>query len=231
MNQGHNHTAILLFTREAAEEAVVKDFAEQFKANKLIAGKMIDHSVSIIKKTGLPCFIIDSLHQHGNNFGERFTDAIEQVFLSGFDKVVVIGNDCPSLSAHDLQQAAAGLDSNDYILGPGNDGGFYLFGVCQSAFNKAELLNAQWGSENLCSTFVEYLHQQAISFSLTDHKHVIDTKQDLLIFISSKNISFAIANYLRSILASLADYISAIRFYALHKDIVYLATLRAPPQI
>lgn len=42
---------------------------------------------------------------------------------------VIVGTDCPALSAADIDAAFAGLDEADVVLGPSEDGGYYLIGM------------------------------------------------------------------------------------------------------
>ncbi len=227
--QQNRQTAVVLFTRNASEEASVKDFAEHFRANELIAGKLISHTLHIIKKSGLPCFIIDSAHQHGNNFGERFTDAIEQVFAAGFENALVVGNDCPHLHPADLQTAAKKLETVNYVIGPSSDGGFYLFGVQKQFFNKEFLLEAPWESEGLFDFIIESLHTNNISAYLTEKKDDIDSANDLYKILSIQSNSFTqLIIYIRSVLSS---FFKAYRPRFLNQSWLFLisSSLRAPP--
>lgn len=224
-------TAVLLFTRNASEEASAKVFAEHFRANELIAGKLISHTVGIIKKSGLPCFIIDSAHQHGNNFGERFTDAIEQVFVSGFENVIVIGNDCPQLSSTDLQNAAHALESVNCVLGPATDGGFYLFGIQRHAFNKQFLLSAPWESGSLLNFIITYLNENNISNYLTELKGDIDSAKDLSEILRIKQISLSgLIIFIQSVLSSFYKT-TTLRLFNNFRPFLFSSGLRAPPAI
>lgn len=45
------------------------------------------------------------------------------------DRILLIGADTPQLSPVIINQAFEVLDSSEYVLGPANDGGYYLFGA------------------------------------------------------------------------------------------------------
>lgn len=55
--------------------------------------------------------------------------AFSNCFKLGFEKVVSVATDVPQLSTKIIDQAFKALDKNDVVIGPDNDGGFYLFGV------------------------------------------------------------------------------------------------------
>ncbi|HNW00309.1 MAG TPA: hypothetical protein PKL06_13125, partial [Chitinophagales bacterium] len=61
-NQVSGKTAILIFTRTAAEEAVQKSFVGpgSLRANTLIAASLIRHTVETVKASGIPFFTVYS---------------------------------------------------------------------------------------------------------------------------------------------------------------------------
>src|SRR5437870_7387 len=61
--------------------------------------------------------------QAGHDFAARLENAIEQINQFGYDEVVVIGRDCPSLRSIDIEQALAKLSSRKLVLGPDHRGG------------------------------------------------------------------------------------------------------------
>jgi rSAM/selenodomain-associated transferase 2/rSAM/selenodomain-associated transferase 1 len=67
--------------------------------------------------------------QIGSSLGERLQLATKSAFDLGGAKVVVIGTDCPSLTSNDLKDAFEALDTNDVVIGPAVDGGYYLIGL------------------------------------------------------------------------------------------------------
>ena len=86
--------------------------------------------------SGLPVHYILDDQQVGRSFAERFTNAFQQLFRQGYDKVIAIGNDHPGLTSGHLQTAAWELAEYDHVLGPSTDGGFYLIGVWQKRFQQ-----------------------------------------------------------------------------------------------
>jgi glycosyltransferase A (GT-A) superfamily protein (DUF2064 family) len=63
--------------------------------------------------------------QRGDDFGARLADAHAQVP----GPVVQVGMDTPQLTADLLHQAAAGLDHDDAVLGPAEDGGWWVLAL------------------------------------------------------------------------------------------------------
>ena len=71
------------------------------------------------------------LPQRGNNFGERLYLAAEDLFKCGFDAVCLIDSDSPTVPAENFAQAIEllSLPGDRIVLGPCDDGGYYLIGL------------------------------------------------------------------------------------------------------
>jgi rSAM/selenodomain-associated transferase 1 len=68
--------------------------------------------------------------QRGNLFGERLLLAAEDLLALGYGSVCLIDSDSPTLPPDCLRAAVAALESGDrVVLGPSEDGGYYLIGV------------------------------------------------------------------------------------------------------
>jgi rSAM/selenodomain-associated transferase 1 len=69
------------------------------------------------------------LPQQGADLGERLANALGQHFDLGYQRVVIMNSDGPTLPLACLEEAFTGLDHADVTLGPGHDGGYYLIGM------------------------------------------------------------------------------------------------------
>ncbi len=67
--------------------------------------------------------------QVGANLGERLANALGHRFELGYESVVIMNSDGPTLPLAHLEQAFSGLENADVTLGPGHDGGYYLIGM------------------------------------------------------------------------------------------------------
>jgi hypothetical protein len=85
-----------------------------------------------------------ALHaQRGRDLGERMHRAITAT-LRDYRTVLVIGCDCPDLRRSDLATARAKLaDGYDVVLGPAEDGGYYLIGM--RAAHRELFAGIHWG--------------------------------------------------------------------------------------
>ena len=86
--------------------------------------------------------------QEGRNLGERMAGAIAAEFRDGSGPVLVIGADVPHLPASRLAEAAIMLERDaDVVLGPAEDGGYYLIGVTAPA--PALFEGVSWGTSDV----------------------------------------------------------------------------------
>jgi rSAM/selenodomain-associated transferase 1 len=85
--------------------------------------------------------------QKGKDLGQRMLNAFKLIFENGYEKIVIIGTDAPDLSANHINLAIEKLDSNDVVIGPSNDGGYYLLATKKlhnQLFNEIE-----WSTDNV----------------------------------------------------------------------------------
>src|SRR5690348_4498038 len=67
--------------------------------------------------------------QEGGNLGEKMLNAFKKAFNEGCKKVVLMMPDCPKMTDTMVEKAFKVLDTNDLVIGPTNDGGFYAIGM------------------------------------------------------------------------------------------------------
>lgn len=74
------------------------------------------------------------LPQRGDTFGERLFSAVEDLFRSGFESVCLIDSDSPTVTADNFAEAVELLAATEdrVVLGPSDDGGYYLIGLKKS---------------------------------------------------------------------------------------------------
>jgi rSAM/selenodomain-associated transferase 1 len=74
------------------------------------------------------------LRQQGDDLGERLDNALTYCLTqAGASKAVIMDTDSPTLPREYLNQAFTLLDTADVVLGPCDDGGYYLIGLTRPA--------------------------------------------------------------------------------------------------
>lgn len=90
--------------------------------------KRIKHADLVIVQDGEAPLLESAtyLPQRGNNLNECFFGALQDTFALGYERVVAVGGDIPTLNSDDIQDA---LSKDGVVIGPSCDGGFYLAGL------------------------------------------------------------------------------------------------------
>ena len=102
--------------------------------------------------------------QEGADLGQRMSHALEEVASRGHSPAVIIGTDCPYLSADDLRQAILQLQEADVCLGPALDGGYYLIGTRHP--DQRIFAEVPWGSAFTLKVTIERLSALGLSYGL-----------------------------------------------------------------
>lgn len=225
-------TAILLFSRTARQEAAVKTFHHQLnrEGNLAIAKWLIGQSLTISKKTCLPIFPCYDINQTGASFGERLANAIETIFSQGYSKLIVIGNDCPSINTSLLLDVDESLANEKIVLGPATDGGVYLIGLQRSAYKRGAFIALPWTQANLQDAWKRYADENQQSINWLECLSDIDEALDLKIWLKAQPKESLNRKRLLRLVASFKHVnILDNRPFTLLTAGVRLPTLRAPP--
>ncbi|HEX8411590.1 MAG TPA: TIGR04282 family arsenosugar biosynthesis glycosyltransferase [Thermoanaerobaculia bacterium] len=118
--------------------------------------------------------------QTGANLGDRLSMAFsERFFFHRTDKIVAIGADDPLLPRALIDHAFALLDSCEYVLGPAEDGGYYLFGCRAASFEPDVFHGIEWGTSTVLAATVKRIAQTGRTMALLPERFDIDTAADL----------------------------------------------------
>jgi rSAM/selenodomain-associated transferase 1 len=123
----------------------------------------------------IPCVLL--IPQGDGNLGERMRRLAGDVFERGYDQVFLIGTDTPHLNAERLEEAFALLTPNGVVLGPSEDGGYYLLGLSKP--NPALFENIDWSTDQVFSQTKERAAACRLSVKLLPKERDIDTPKDL----------------------------------------------------
>jgi rSAM/selenodomain-associated transferase 2 len=93
--------------------------------------------------------------------------------------MVVIGTDCPGLTAATLREAAEGLATHDVVLGPAEDGGYYLIALRQP--QPALFTNIEWGTERVLAQTLEKCRGLGLCVHQLAPLADVDEPEDLLV--------------------------------------------------
>jgi rSAM/selenodomain-associated transferase 1 len=115
--------------------------------------------------------------QTGSDLGERMSSAFQQAFKNGADRVVIIGSDCPDLNEKILENAFEQLENKDLVIGPSEDGGYYLLGMDQ--FYETLFRDVEWSTESVLESTIQKAVQMGLKIAKLPMLNDIDTIEDL----------------------------------------------------
>jgi rSAM/selenodomain-associated transferase 1 len=125
-------------------------------------------------------FSVNGFHKHvqvGKDLGQRMHNAFSEEFKQGYSSIVIIGTDCPDLEEENVTQAFELLKSNELVLGPALDGGYYLIGLSSP---REELFSGiEWSTSSVFKKTIEIAELAQMSVGILPTKRDIDTFDDL----------------------------------------------------
>jgi rSAM/selenodomain-associated transferase 1 len=122
---------------------------------------------------------LESLPQVGSDLGERIKSAFSGRFERGFREVVIIGSDSPDLPAEYIVEAFNLLADElvDLVLGPAEDGGYYLLGL--KMIQDGLFTGIPWSSGEVLAATVKRAKEVRLGISFLGKWHDIDSAVDL----------------------------------------------------
>ena len=92
------------------------------------------------------------------------------------DRIVVIGTDSPDLATQRIQEALQSLQNHDAVIGPTEDGGYYLLGL--SKMIPAVFENIPWSTNEVFQKTLKQLH--GYKTHILESHYDVDVIEDLL---------------------------------------------------
>lgn len=118
--------------------------------------------------------------QGAGDLGARLRRACESAFAEGSGKVVVVGSDCPGISHAHPREALTRLDASQLVLGPAQDGGYYLIGLRrEAAAALPRLLDVAWSTERVLAQTLAAARAAGLTVSLLETLADVDRADDL----------------------------------------------------
>ena len=124
-----------------------------------------------------------SCSQGGGGLGLRMQRQLLQSFRSGAEQVVLIGSDLPRLEAADLGAAFQALADAPLVLGPADDGGYWLIGLTRAGFAQAGAAlmgGLSWGGSQVLADTERRAAALALAVRRLRPQNDVDTRADLL---------------------------------------------------
>ena len=121
---------------------------------------------------------------HDKSLGSKMLHAMRAEGAES-TSVIIIGSDCPSITSQLLVEAASALEKADVVIGPAQDGGYYLLGLSAASLASGQVeslfVGIEWSSERvLTQTLDKISNQRGMRLApLLTKLQDIDTVEDL----------------------------------------------------
>ena len=116
--------------------------------------------------------------QEGSDLGERMSNAFVHTFTRQYKKAVIIGTDIPTLDIGSVKDTFTQLDYCDVVLGPSQDGGYYLIGLKDHHPQLFEGID--WGSDRVREQTFRAAEALHLSVHQLEMRRDIDTYSDVI---------------------------------------------------
>jgi uncharacterized protein len=113
----------------------------------------------------------------GADIGVCLVRAMSPLLELGYGKVLALNADGPSLPAGYLLQAVQALDTHDLVLGPGEDGGYYLVGL--KSMHREIFQEIEWSTPHVLQQTLTHAAHLGLSTALTPLWYDIDLPADV----------------------------------------------------
>ncbi len=120
--------------------------------------------------------------QIGTDLGERLTNATKWCAEIGYEKIIIVGSDSPTLPISFISDAIAGLDSQDLVIGPSVDGGYYLIGFSTNTLSKTVpsiFEGIAWSTTQVLQQTIARIQANKVTLKLLQPWYDVDTPEDL----------------------------------------------------
>jgi rSAM/selenodomain-associated transferase 1 len=140
--------------------------------------------VSVVHPTGhrqaLAEFLSEPVRlfeQRGRALVNALASAFESHLAEGFDRVVLIGSDNPTLPRAPIDEACAALDEFDVSIGPSADGGWYLLGMREPHLGVFE--NVEWSTPRVHAQTLAQAERLGLRVHAVQEWYDVDEPNDL----------------------------------------------------
>jgi rSAM/selenodomain-associated transferase 1 len=195
-----NTSIVILFAKIPVKGRVKTRLAQELDGDLVLRlyESMVLDTIDMLKQSGYPFRICISppgaveeagtwlgkdyafMPQTGGDLGERMERAFVRVFTEGFREAILIGSDIPGLSSGTVREAFASLAGHDAVIGPANDGGYYLIGSTREAHYPEIFHSMPWSTPAVFRETLARFKAASRSVHVLPECIDADTREDLI---------------------------------------------------
>jgi rSAM/selenodomain-associated transferase 1 len=163
---------------EGALKVYLKLLQHTFEvASHIEADKIVYFTESKTEFDMLDYYKFDKAVQPGGDLGERMSYCFRSAFDKGYERVIIIGSDCFALDTKTLSAAMASLVDKDFVIGPAEDGGYYLLGMTK--MHEQLFLNKTWSTSDVFLDSILDMKNSGLAYEILPTLNDVDRESDL----------------------------------------------------
>ena len=168
-------------------EAFVKDIANhlQMRRERCVLAITPDHATARDWFESLAGEEVETWPQPVGSLGDRLSAFFSMTLQEESSRAVVIGSDSPSFPPVFVEEAFAELDQHDVVVGPAEDGGYYLIGLHARVVRdrpgvvRTIFTGIDWGGPTVLAQTLERLRASDLRFTQLPVWYDVDSIKDL----------------------------------------------------
>ncbi len=133
-----------------------------------------DTAVDFFTRTCSPS--MKCIPQGRGDLGDRLVRISHRMFVLGYRKLIILASDTPLLPRDFIRSAIARLDEIDVVLGPCDDGGYYLIGLRFCA--PTLFAGIPWSTSRVLDRTIRRAQEAGMTWELLPPGYDIDTWED-----------------------------------------------------
>ncbi len=103
-------------------------------------------------------------------------------FSKNYSEIIFIGTDVPDLCKSDISSAISSLTKSEIVIGPAEDGGYWLIGFSGNIISKVfswPFAGIHWGSDSVLKETLRKANAKGVKYELIHRKSDVDKLSDL----------------------------------------------------
>jgi rSAM/selenodomain-associated transferase 1 len=185
---------VVVFARQPVPGRVKTRLAAEIGGERAasVYQALLDHTLDVVRKVNADVIVSLAERAHRSwtaalelpteiqpigDLGSRLRECFRRRFAEGAERVAIIGSDNPSIAAGHLETALSTLDETRMVLGPAEDGGYWL--VAQRSPGIDLFTGIPWSSSSTLDATRTRLRSLGVEWREFDTLADVDTADDL----------------------------------------------------
>lgn len=131
--------------------------------------KRVGYSVKVRPTDIWEAGTFEKFLQEGDDLGDRMYHAFAKAYQDNYSKVLIVGSDLYDLKPKHIEEAFEALETNEAVIGPAQDGGYYLLGM--RGLIKDVFYKKAWGGDTVFEATMKDLEGYSV--------HQLETLNDI----------------------------------------------------